>query len=134
MKPPEKIYLQWIPEGEKYPTPYAEDVTWCVDKINDDDIEYHLAPQWVDVTERLPGGEEGDAYVVLVNDAGDMRGFSEEIQYLAMEDSDGWENPYNIPYWFFVDIEGNEPYKEVRFWLDFIIPAPPEAQDETQDE
>ncbi|MHC4413349.1 MAG: hypothetical protein ACYSYU_10550 [Planctomycetota bacterium] len=35
---PEKIYLQWIPG---YPRVDADDeVTWCEDKINDDDVEY----------------------------------------------------------------------------------------------
>ncbi len=35
---PDKIYLQWIPG---YPRIDADDeVTWCEDQINDDDIEY----------------------------------------------------------------------------------------------
>jgi len=33
MKRPDWIYLQWEGDGEG-------DVTWCVDKINDDDIKY----------------------------------------------------------------------------------------------
>jgi hypothetical protein len=38
MTAPERIYLQWI---EDDPLPYLnESVTWCADKIEDDDIEY----------------------------------------------------------------------------------------------
>ena len=35
---PEVIYLQWIPE--KVWNELTDEVTWCVDQINDDDIEY----------------------------------------------------------------------------------------------
>lgn len=43
-KPPEYIYLQYDPNDE-YPGEYpenwnTEDITWCVDKIGSDDIEY----------------------------------------------------------------------------------------------
>jgi predicted nucleic acid-binding Zn-ribbon protein len=33
---PETIYLQWIPEGH----PAADEITWCVDKIHENDTEY----------------------------------------------------------------------------------------------
>jgi hypothetical protein len=33
---PDVIYLQWIPEK----TWYDDQVTWCEDRINDDDVEY----------------------------------------------------------------------------------------------
>jgi hypothetical protein len=34
---PDVIYLQWYDDdGEE-----SEDVTWCVDRINETDIEYH---------------------------------------------------------------------------------------------
>jgi len=33
---PETIYLQWIPEGN----PYDDEITWCVDKIHENDTEY----------------------------------------------------------------------------------------------
>ncbi len=38
-KPPEKIYLQWE-HYEEDATIYLNDVTWCVDKINEDDVTY----------------------------------------------------------------------------------------------
>lgn len=37
-KKPEKIYLQWDPEG-----PANADITWCDDRINDDDLEFYRA-------------------------------------------------------------------------------------------
>ncbi len=37
-KKPEKIYLQWDPEG-----PDLADITWCNDRINDDDLEFYRA-------------------------------------------------------------------------------------------
>ena len=41
MRPPTVIYLQWLDDdGEE-----AEEVTWCVDRINDTDIEYRLVEQ-----------------------------------------------------------------------------------------
>lgn len=41
---PEKIYLQVDADGET-PEDFKQlDVTWCVDKINDTDIEYTLTP------------------------------------------------------------------------------------------
>ena len=33
---PETIYLQWIPEGN----PYDDEITWCEDKIHENDTEY----------------------------------------------------------------------------------------------
>ena len=33
---PERIYLQWIPEG----SPAANEITWCIHEINDEDIKY----------------------------------------------------------------------------------------------
>jgi len=33
---PERIYLQWIPEGH----PAADEITWCIHEINDEDIKY----------------------------------------------------------------------------------------------
>ena len=33
---PETIYLQWIPEGH----PADDEITWCVDEINENDTEY----------------------------------------------------------------------------------------------
>jgi len=33
---PERIYLQWIPEGN----PAADEITWCIHEINDEDIKY----------------------------------------------------------------------------------------------
>jgi predicted nucleic acid-binding Zn-ribbon protein len=33
---PETIYLQWIPEGH----PATDEITWCVDKIHENDTEY----------------------------------------------------------------------------------------------
>lgn len=38
-KPSNIIYLQWYREGDGEPED-ASDVTWCKDKIFDDDIEY----------------------------------------------------------------------------------------------
>lgn len=73
-KPPDKIFLQWD-SGEF-------DATWCIDKINDNDIPYirksivaacerenaelkqHIAalesqlPRWISVEERLPDASE----------------------------------------------------------------------------
>lgn len=37
-KKPQKIYLQWDPEG-----PGNADITWSVDKIHDDDLEFYRA-------------------------------------------------------------------------------------------
>jgi hypothetical protein len=40
MTVPQTIYLQFFDEdGEE-----NEEVTWCVDKINDTDVEYQLTP------------------------------------------------------------------------------------------
>ena len=42
-EPPERIYLQTDPEGEKPQDDWIsgpEDVTWCENRINDTDIEY----------------------------------------------------------------------------------------------
>ena len=33
---PETIYLQWIPEGH----PADDEITWCEDKIHENDTEY----------------------------------------------------------------------------------------------
>jgi len=38
-KAPEKIYLQWIETEYKW-TNYEDDVTWCENRINDDDTVY----------------------------------------------------------------------------------------------
>lgn len=47
LKPPNKIYLQIAEDGDDYDLPegvfWSEGVTWCVDRINDDDAEYVLA-------------------------------------------------------------------------------------------
>ena len=41
MKAPAKIYLQVDPEGERPEVlDCLEGVTWCQDKINDNDVEY----------------------------------------------------------------------------------------------
>jgi hypothetical protein len=37
-KKPERIYLQWDPEG-----PANADISWCDEKINDDDLEFYRA-------------------------------------------------------------------------------------------
>lgn len=37
---PERIYLQHDPENDGGPFADASDVTWCADRINDNDIEY----------------------------------------------------------------------------------------------
>lgn len=45
---PEKIYLQIGAEGvpvEDYNDLSTLDITWCVDRINEDDIEYKLSKQ-----------------------------------------------------------------------------------------
>ena len=42
---PKRIYLQWDPEGERpedVDLVELDDVTWCQDKINDNDAEYIL--------------------------------------------------------------------------------------------
>ncbi len=41
-KAPNTIWLQVDPEGESYDPEYydADDMTWCKDKINDNDVEY----------------------------------------------------------------------------------------------
>lgn len=51
-KPDERLWLQWEGDGEG-------EVTWCQDKINDDDIEYVREDlvawaRWIPVSERLP--------------------------------------------------------------------------------
>jgi hypothetical protein len=35
---PERIYLQWIPEG--HPAAEYDEITWCIHEINDEDIRY----------------------------------------------------------------------------------------------
>jgi hypothetical protein len=44
MKPPEKIYLQIGDDLriDEYDFEDLADVTWCIDKISDNDIEYKL--------------------------------------------------------------------------------------------
>ena len=37
---PKRIYLQHDPENTGEPFSEANEVTWCTDKINDNDIEY----------------------------------------------------------------------------------------------
>lgn len=37
-KKPERIYLQWDPEG-----PENADISWCDEKIHDDDLEFFRA-------------------------------------------------------------------------------------------
>ncbi len=41
-KVPTKIYLQFVPEGDKPVDDYydTDEVTWCEDKINKNDVEY----------------------------------------------------------------------------------------------
>lgn len=44
---PDVIYLQWYAEDGEY----AEDVTWCVDRIHKTDIEYRLIPRATDAAD-----------------------------------------------------------------------------------
>ena len=39
-KPPERIWLQWADEGDYESYDDLEGVTWCVDSINETDVEY----------------------------------------------------------------------------------------------
>ena len=49
MSYPKRIFLQvCVTHGIECP----EDVTWCVDKINESDIEYELKPSAADVSRR----------------------------------------------------------------------------------
>ena len=41
-QPPKKIYLQWYTGDPSAPIDSYDAVTWCADKINDDDFEYIL--------------------------------------------------------------------------------------------
>ena len=37
-KPPERIYLQLYDEDGSLRDPISDDVTWCVDRINENDV------------------------------------------------------------------------------------------------
>lgn len=43
-QPPERIYLQCYESNGSLRDFIHDDVTWCVDQINDDDAVYILAP------------------------------------------------------------------------------------------
>jgi len=45
-KPPETIYLQCYDETEELLNLVHDDVTWCVDQINERDATYTLAGYW----------------------------------------------------------------------------------------
>ena len=41
--PPKVIYLQWYDENDgKALDPFEGEVTWCIDRINENDLEYIL--------------------------------------------------------------------------------------------
>lgn len=44
MKIPREIFLQWVDEFGEEPNEIYEGVTWCVDRINDSDVRYAIAP------------------------------------------------------------------------------------------
>ena len=120
MKAPEKIYLQWT--GPEYvENLYAtNDITWCADKINDEDLEYHLAPSWVSVEDRLP---HLDAEVWMKFEDGETRlGFYDEFQ---TEDMFGSPLDYDV----FTDRWGEEIYTPIA-WCYVSLPAPPEENDD----
>jgi hypothetical protein len=58
LKPPNRIYLQWLGEdslsfaGDKVDT---NEVTWCADKLWDTDLEYVLSPRTLKKLKRLRG-------------------------------------------------------------------------------
>ena len=41
-KPPERIYLQIYDEDGDLRDPISDDVTWCADRINENDVAYVL--------------------------------------------------------------------------------------------
>ena len=55
---PQKIYLQVDTESDKPTGDYYDlcEVTWCQDRINNSDLEYHYNPlsQWIPVEAELP--------------------------------------------------------------------------------
>lgn len=60
-KKPERIYLQWDPEG-----PENADISWCNDRINDDDLEFFRA----DVVKVMEETAEKQGYRVGFASAG----------------------------------------------------------------
>ncbi len=41
---PKKIYLQIVDDEGNELDPMKDEVTWCWDKINDNDVEYEIVP------------------------------------------------------------------------------------------
>jgi hypothetical protein len=56
MTPPKVIYLQWYDvDGEEA---IDEEVTWCLDQINDTDVAYVLASRIKELEAEVAGLEE----------------------------------------------------------------------------
>ena len=53
---PKKIYLHIVDDEGNILDPMKDEVTWCWDKINDNDVEYEivLTPRAVDFAPRCP--------------------------------------------------------------------------------
>lgn len=84
--PPEIVYLQWhsdwLPGG--YDDAALEGVTWCVDRINDDDIEY--VPTAAVEAERAKCAKTADRLAAIL--AGEKRVVVEMVADAIREGSD----------------------------------------------
>ena len=63
---PKKIYLQIVDDEGNELDPMKDEVTWCWDKINDNDVEYEivLTPRALDECPRC----KGSCWVMGINE------------------------------------------------------------------
>ena len=100
MKPPEKIFL-----SQQWSIPSRREWTWSVSEkkrnIDVTEYEYHLAPQWVSVEDRLP--EDSGYYLTFEIDS----------------------NLYIV---YYNEDEGCLLASDTTHWMP--LPAPPEDRDD----
>jgi len=90
MAAPNTIYLQVDPEGEKAPDVdlvNLDDVTWCQDRINDNDIKYVLEAKLSASEERVRVLSEALETLLLWANAFDDAGEAGEKARQALGDS-----------------------------------------------
>jgi Protein of unknown function (DUF551) len=88
---PETIYLQWEPD------PGPDGCTWCQDRINDDDVEYHRAPAWISVEDRLP--ELGESVLIWDGQCRRVGFYLKTGEYYYYWESTDDEYPLDITHW-----------------------------------
>lgn len=118
MKPPEKIFIVLRHDGARLASLEEADISEYTNRFNMDDRsirEYHLAPQWVSVKDRLP---DTDMEIWIFDGKNVQIGFYEWI-----DTDDEFGSP--LSYRDFVN-RWDESIKCVA-WAYLTRPAPPEG-------